>query len=192
MLWDKKNNTKKLPDLPRPSILNNPPSFRDYPEMHEVREEIPGLPSFPDSPMKKGFSQTAIKEAITTSEVENQEPLPEYPNFPEDDHLDKYRLSEIEEWEPGMNSQITPPPVIPSRKLAENKPIFVKLEKFQEARESLEKIKTDLGEIEDLLRQIKEVKMKEDKELLSWQKEIDNVKARLTNLTADIFERADI
>ena len=54
MFWNKKKN-RGLPDLPTPQVIS--------PKIQK-KEEISSLPSFPDAPSKKGFSQEVIKDAI--------------------------------------------------------------------------------------------------------------------------------
>src|SRR3989344_7402811 len=79
MFWNKKDEGKSLPDLPP---LKSPFSKELVPQLNADKgenmddefsaEEKPSLPSFPDSPIDKGFSQSAIKEAVTQEEsVEN-------------------------------------------------------------------------------------------------------------------------
>ncbi len=188
MFGKKKESHGDLPDLP---------DFQGYNKMNPVKnpnvsddlgEEFHSLPSFPDSPMKRGFSQSAIKEAVNTSESENVEDLDELPEFDsslENSGSSDFKLREVDEWVPPK----IPLPEQPARKITETKPIYVRLDKFQSARESLEKIKSGLEEIDSLLKQMKEIKAKEEHELSSWEKEMENVKARISNVISDIFDR---
>jgi len=190
-------NKKKggLPDLPDTAKINSPPSLKGYPEMEDNLEsqEIHELPSFPDSPMKNGFSQAAIKDAVTTGN-----PSPE--NIETEPHEKNFKLTEMEEWTPpdfpqekevetDFERPLSPEPV---KRISENKPVYIRLDKFKSAKNSLDKIKIGLDEIEELLKQLRDVKSKEDQELLSWEKEMDNIKSRMNNITSDIFDRAEI
>lgn len=201
MFWSKKKKSeagKSLPDLP--SYPSAAPSMRDYNKVisgkEESEEKIHALPSFPDSPMKRGFAQSAIKEAVKTTEVEEKElpPLPDIPGMKEKLLAEREsaglpippprvpRVMEISEWKPGKT------PVSAPQKIMEAKPIFVRLDKFQEAQESLEVVKEKLSDIDGLLRTLREVKMKEDHELSTWEKEIESIKARIAAVTSGIFE----
>lgn len=187
MFWEKKEKEKGLPDLPRPPArpMLPPRDFslvKDDDESNEA--DIHELPSFPDSPMQRGFSQSAIKDAVANEEVKDTAPLyrptaPAHPN---------YKFVEMDEWQPQERTQRTPTSISSKR---DNKPIFVRIDKFQLARNSLEAVKGKLGEIEELLKTIRDVKAKEDAELSSWESEMENVKARVQNVLNDIFERAE-
>jgi hypothetical protein len=65
MFWNKKEEKKALPDLPP---LQSPfnKDLSSLPEQDEDLQmtEKHALPSFPDSPLNKGFSQAVIKDAV--------------------------------------------------------------------------------------------------------------------------------
>lgn len=180
MFWEKKEKEKGLPDLPRPPVRSTLP--QGYPSMQEEEDddEIHNLPAFPDSPMQRGFSQSAIKDAVANEDIKDE--IPEY----KPSHS-KYNLVEMEEWNAQNRITQSPPPA--SRR--ENKPIFVRIDKFQLARNSLDTVKVKLTEIEDLLKTIRDVKTKEDAELSSWESEMENIKSRVQSVLNDIFERAE-
>ncbi len=185
----KKNTNNELPNLNSSS-----PSIKDIrrPQLPafeiEDKEEIHGLPSFPDSPMNKGFSQSAIKSAVE----EDDKNLPELPEWAPEKRVNlsspvkSTKTIEMEEWKPqriefSENVQNTVP---------QKKYLFVKLEKFKESRESLTKISEKLNQMDELLRMIKEVKSKEDAEITEWEKDIENIKARISFINKEIFENA--
>jgi hypothetical protein len=210
MFWDKKKKSDGLPDLPpNPNLI---PSIRDFdrpmmpssyssPEMNEIHS----LPTFPDSPSKKGFSQSAIKDAVSQRQSSKIPPPPSQ----------NFRSIEMEEWQPEESDaptfpsmpqrevrEITPPPIYPSPEagirspptpsqfLNPNRPIFVKIDKFKSARESLDTVKEKLTEIDELLKMIRDVKHKEDQELVSWEKEMENIKSRISHVSTEIFDNA--
>ncbi len=186
-------NFKKSTDKGLPSLNSGSPTIRDLRGPHlpafevEEKEEIHGLPSFPDSPMNKGFSQSAIKSA-----VEDDKNLPELPEWTpekrESTHLPikPVRTMEMEEWKPQkMEFSENIPNTAPQKKF-----LFVKLEKFKESRESLTKVSEKLNQMDELLKMIKEVKAKEDAEILEWEKDIENIKSRISFINREIFENA--
>lgn len=187
MFWEKKEKDKGLPDLPRPHAMQ-PPVLRDRSfekDDFEEDDEIHELPSFPDSPMQRGFSQSAIKDAVANEDIEDAQEMSDWkPEVKERKQL------AIEEWS-ARPSFPRAPPITPMPERRDSKPIFVRVDKFQLARASLENVKVKLGEIEELLKTIREVKAKEDAELSSWESEMENIKSRVQNVITDIFERVD-
>ena len=187
MFWKKKQNEMPiLPDLPINPMLEN--KFNEEEHHDEDMTEIHALPSFPDSPIKKGFSQSMIKNAIETEEIQ-EDNLPPLPPFNEQrkmqNEIDQSRVMEMDEWMPGQNFQMRTP--MPLNKTP-GKPIFVRLDKFQAAKESLEMIKEKLKEMDELLKMAKEIKIKEEQEITQWEREVETIKARLGSITSDIFE----
>jgi hypothetical protein len=197
---------KKTPEKKLPEFSSSTPSMSDYrkPQLPafemENPEEIHRLPSFPDSPMNKGFSQSAIKSAI--EEDKNLPELPEWipENKENDSTFTTSRTKEMDEWKPQRmefpNSSLeeirNPPKINTSvqNTMTQKKHLFVKLEKFKESRESLTKISEKLDQMEDLLKMIKEVKAKEDAEITEWEKDIENIKSRISFINREIFENA--
>src|SRR3989344_6121540 len=149
MFWDTKKKESSLPDLPRSPAANTLPRFTNplpTVEMHDELEEddkVHELPSFPDSPMQRGFSQAAIKEAVTNEEREEETSPPELRKAARLDEPEEsnYKITEMEEWSPKPIQAISSSP-----RGRESKPIFVRVDKFQVARNSLENVKLKLGE----------------------------------------------
>jgi hypothetical protein len=190
----KKNNEGQLPDLPN----SGAPSMRDYqrtmlpPIGNENPEEIHGLPSFPDSLMNKGFSQSMIKSAVE-DEDKNLPELPEWNNGGEKSSMQ--RTTELNEWSPKkVMSQEMPVQREPiksnNNQIDYKRPIFVKLDKFKEARESLIKISEKLEQMDELLKTVRDLKAKEDEEISGWEKDVESIKSRILFINKEIFENA--
>lgn len=195
MFGKKKDSDGELPDLPMPG----PASMRDYqrsmlPPIESPQEEVHGLPSFPDSLMNKGFSQSMIKSAVE-DEDKNLPELPEWNAEPI--QMKPMRTMELDEWSPKASSIPQRPTMAdalrmtaPNSQVSDKRPLFVKLEKFKEARDSLLKISEKLDQMDELLRMIKDLKAKEDEEITSWEKDIESIKARILFINKEIFENA--
>ncbi|MEK6792587.1 MAG: hypothetical protein AABX96_04970 [Nanoarchaeota archaeon] len=196
----KKNSAGELPDFPS----SGAPSMRDYqrttlPPIDTSQEDnIHGLPSFPDSMMKKGFSQTMIKSAVE----DEDKSLPELPEWDQENEKPQtsrpIKTVELEEWTPKSAPQQIqqrrqtneePRPMVSSQ-MNDKRPLFVKLDKFKEARDSLEKISEKLNQMDELLKMIKDLKAKEDEEISNWEKDIENIKSRISSVNKEIFENA--
>ncbi|MBS3099850.1 hypothetical protein J4463_01370 [Candidatus Pacearchaeota archaeon] len=78
---------------------------------------------------------------------------------------------------------------IPNEKIKNPEQIFVKLEKFESAIEEFSRIKNKLIDMESMLRKIRDIKLKEEKELSEWENEIESIKSRLEKIDREIFER---
>lgn len=211
MFWNKKEDGSNLPELPPAKPFPHPLEDSDEDdEDDEESNERHGLPSFPDSPLDKGFSQTAIKDAI--SQEENEE---ERVNLPASSK--QFKTVEIEEWSPHEEtSRVTtaqiakplalpkqdqpeqqrpafmqPPMSAPSRPPSKNGDVFVKIDKFYSAKRALEAANVKLDEIESLLKKIREVKLREEQELTSWEKDVTTLKSRIKEVTETIFEKIE-
>lgn len=159
----------------------------------EVVIERHALPSFPDSPMGKSFSQSVIRDAVSDEDSQ----LPELPEI--DGSL---RVKEIEEKPVKIKSidadelyratQLVAAPrkVEEFRPIERNNDIFVKLDKFKSGRKSLGEVKERLNEIDFLLKRIRETKMREEQELVGWESELNFIKSKLKEVTENIFEKA--
>jgi len=217
MFWDKKSDKSRLPDLPMSNAPFRPSNF-SFPESPDEAEKH-ALPSFPDSPNQKGFSQAAIKDAITTEEVSDTS-MPEFPTLNE---KEKSTAIEMEEWTPSTEILRNPaikeiedipenyPGESQTKKLSDFKPylsstpqtlpefkpamknsdVFVKIDKFHTARKSLTLAQQEIENVSDLLKKIRETKLREEQELSAWEKDIANAKSRVQEVSSNIFEKVE-
>ena len=254
MFWNKKDEKKSLPDLPQikspfsKELSVSSENTGMVEEKLKEGENKHALPSFPDSPTNQGFSQTAIKEAISHDGIKSNIKVYDSTAEVPPDSGEKFKAVEMEdekkvskEENPYLvsmteyprqkvsytqqitpygskvvkqNSQsaalINPPPSEDEEKNGDEETnetftpiakierpadsqkghdIFVKIEKFYSAKKSLEAIKGQVDQIDDLLKKIKDIKLKEERELGVWEKEIALVKSRIQNVNDTIFEK---
>ncbi|MBI2632606.1 hypothetical protein HYW75_06380 [Candidatus Pacearchaeota archaeon] len=254
MFWDKKEEKKALPDLPplqSPFNKNfSPPLEKD--EQNEPDEELETedkhpLPSFPDSPLNKGFSQAAIKDAVGSTNlkddletagtalptgkefktVEMEETKAITPSITSMQKSIEDEISHQSEGKENFNIQVqdiktslplAPPPIRPiqsipqvpkirplsqptqqfslpiphfSKPASRNQDIFVKIEKFQAAKRSLQTTHEHLEQIDSILKKIRETKLKEEQELTTWEKDLSLAKSRIQEITENIFEKLE-
>lgn len=200
MFWNKKEDKSGLPDLPplpanmsvrmdsnsKPEVMKVPPIAEEVED--EEKEDMENLekhnlPSFPDSPIEKGFSQSAIKDAVKTEMVHE---LPE-PPIPAQDK--KFKIVEEEEWTPRKPAILEEDEMpITSKKRGD---VFVKIDKFYSAKKSINAAKIKLDEIDELLKRIRDTKLREDQELTSWEKEVGALKSKLQDVETNIFEKTE-
>jgi len=68
-------------------------------------------------------------------------------------------------------------------------PVFIRIDKFEESIKIFQDIKSQISEIEKLIKNTKEIKAKEEEELLSWEKEVQAIKNQIEKVNQDIFSR---
>jgi len=192
MFWDR-GEKSELPDLPplKPILEDLAhPFLKEEEEEEERRPEK--LPTFPESPIKKGFSQAAIKEAVKEEEMpklpEKEEPATM--ELPETTHIIP---KQAEEMEAPAHAAVPPVPKMP---VAATPPktahVFVQINKFHLAYKSLTTAQQKLEDIDSLLKKIRETRMREEQELSAWEKELTSVKSKIQGVTENIFEKMDV
>jgi predicted ribosome quality control (RQC) complex YloA/Tae2 family protein len=243
MFWNKKEEDS-LPDIP---MSRNTKISKD------LEAENKSLPSFPDSPMDKGFSQSAIKEAVSgekeikstmemEDDLENLSPSITSTKVVEKDTKDfnssalysqtiPVQPSTIKEMDEDANIPTIskprpkalpkpvsiiakapepfqmPPPrreveihpnvqTMPvqmtkqvSKPLNKNENIYLKIDKYESAKRALNSARKELEEIEDILKKIRDTKLREEQELESWEKQLLSAKAFVQEVNDTVFEK---
>lgn len=183
------------------------PLFRKK-KKEEEKLELPELPSF--SEMQQ------IKQAIKPSAMPQAAGLPEMPRMPE--ITPRAAPPELEmraETKPVLTQEISEPaavpefpgarparaeyeiPRVPSTRTGRagaiklKEPIFVKLDRFKDALNNFELIKEKLYEIDELLKKIKETRMREQEELDSWEKEVNGIKNKVAEIDEKLFSKLE-
>ncbi|RLG15025.1 hypothetical protein DRN69_03625 [Candidatus Pacearchaeota archaeon] len=179
---------KSLPDLPK------------LPELPEIEgkksKSIHQLPRFPNDSLGEKFSQNTIKEAVT-GEKEDDELGGFADEIAEDEMqmMHKPQIRELPDQESYNQKKVIR--TIPradeefKNKSQENEPVFIRIDRFEEALNSFEKAKKQILSIENLLRNIKKTREDEAKELESWEREIKNAKAQIENIDKSIFSKIE-
>jgi hypothetical protein len=75
-----------------------------------------------------------------------------------------------------------------SAKVSEDKAIFVQIDKYKEAIDTLEMIKEKLKTSQTILNELNELKKQEDAEFAEWQANIEEVKEKLSVVDNNLFE----
>lgn len=165
-LFSKSDNVPRIPPAP---VL---------PELPK-REKASELPSLPGNPSNDNLNRAIIKSAINDSET------------PE--------VDEVDEDEVGINpidERIPLPPSYSDRlrevEGVEVRPgaggtIFVKIDKFHRAQGALRDIEDKVREISSEVNTLREVKIKEIKELEAWDDELKKINGRLSKIDSSIF-----
>lgn len=202
-LFGKKKEASELPELPplTDSSMRNPmfPEDKELTIKKEELPELPSLPSFPSSPSGNKITNAVVKQAINDTE-ENYEISEEdqFPSFrqPEDMKIlppliQKPLTRELDESptlpiKPLVKEAKTKE-ILPSAPSSRIEPIFVRIDKYHESLNSFQEIKKKVLEIENLLKDIKDLKTKEELELTHWEQEIQQAKIKLDNIDKTLF-----
>jgi hypothetical protein len=177
----KKKTKEEFPGLPILPELPKLPSSRDFEE--SKKSELHELPSFPSNEFGDKFSQNTIKNAISGEEDEEDGPI--FPSMPNKKIIPPTQ-SRMKAQELMHESDFDK--MIPKQTISAD-PVFIQIDKFEESMETFKKIKKNIEEIEDLLRETKQLKQREEEELSSWEMEIQKMKQQIENVDRDIFSK---
>ena len=75
-----------------------------------------------------------------------------------------------------------------SQRMTEEKAIFVQIDKYKEAVDTLEMIKEKLKTSQTILNELNELKKQEDAEFSEWQSNIEEIKEKLSVVDNNLFE----
>ena len=172
----KKEMMPQLPSLPR---------LPDFPGSEEEMMQIHELPSLPSSYLGTKFSQNTIKDAVT-----GEEEVDDYADdFADDDSrmmqepLRKPMTTEMgyQRFSQGSRGR--------DIERGAQGPVFIRLDRFEEAMSVFGTIKRKISEIESSLEEIKRVREKEESELVNWESEIKSMKNQIEKVDRDIFSK---
>ncbi len=170
----------KLPELPKLSRLPGFTREEDYSEMI-----VPQLPRYPATKLGDKFSQNTIREAVTGKKEEEVEA----DEFDEEEIDETQMMSKLPKLK-SFPSEIE----IPSRtkfKPKSKSPVFIRVDKFEQALGIFNQAKEKIYEMEKLLSEINELKRKEEKELSDWSVEIQSMKNQIEKVEEDIFSKVE-
>ena len=199
MFGSKKEERGRLPDLPSSNVGFDRSSAILPPEPEEDEEfEKNELPTFPDSPSHNAFSRAAIKDAVNS-------------NYEEDESRSK-KIVEMEEWSPTthlsrsqekLNDEDSDdssgvisrprPMVMPRQMIRETgvPDVFIKIDKFHAAKMTFGMVKKKLEEIDELIKKVRDRKLREEQELTAWEQDLVQIKAKIQEVTENVFEKVD-
>ena len=72
--------------------------------------------------------------------------------------------------------------------MRDEKPLFVKLDKYKQAVNDIEHIKNRLREADHLLDEIDRIRIEENRELEEWRSEMNRLKEKLLDIDKKLFE----
>tara|TARA_Y100000310_G_C20615250_1_gene780284 strand:+ start:397 stop:1035 length:639 start_codon:yes stop_codon:yes gene_type:complete len=204
---------EKVPEIPPAPQLPSIP----VPPISEKKEspELPELPSFPAGKKNEALNNEIVKSAVSDAPEDNEVVV----DMPSEDgvHNDNQESAippvppkQIPQLPPTQSSTPVPlvaNPPIPQQtpekrtlelspaiqhqapKTKQIEPVFVRIDKFQEAQKDFDKIQKDVQEIESTLRKVKDIKADEEAQLSAWTKDLEKIKSRLSEIDINIFNK---
>ncbi len=173
----------RLPELPRL-------------DFDEEEEPLPQLPKFPTNSFGEKFSRNAIKDAIAGKKegdeiLADEEPEEEYGPSKMPESLKTPITREIDYEMPNRPKIREERIKEPIKKIEKKEPVFIRVDKFEQALNTFAVAKEKVLELENMLKEIKKIKDQEEKELESWEIEIQSVKAQIEKVDRDIFSKIE-
>lgn len=174
------------------------PMSPSLPDLPLTRKDLPELPSFPTGNRNNNINQEIVKSAISDNlgedEVKMKSPEEELgkinlPTLPAIPILQKGRVSIMDEDKPQNIPKLQTSRLSSLPKNDDADPIFVRIDKFQLAKKSIEQIRKKIDEMESVIEKLNEVKAKEEEEIKSWSSEISNLKMKLSEIDSNIFDQ---
>lgn len=180
---EEQEEVPKLPELPEQDnlVLLSKEDLPELPKISNKDEELPEIKT----------NETNMLPKLPEPEFEFQEPIKKPITKPQEMQKSKFSpLPKVPIKKP--ETEINPEPRLPTQppKIKE-KPIYIRLDKFEATEESFKEIKNKLIEIESFLKKIREIKTKEEQELEDWEREIQIIKTRIESIDKNIFNRLD-
>ncbi|PIO07868.1 hypothetical protein COU59_02645 [Candidatus Pacearchaeota archaeon CG10_big_fil_rev_8_21_14_0_10_34_12] len=177
-LFNKKDVKRPAPIPALPEL----PKLPDFPFLDDDDDRhIHRLPSFPSSSLGTKFSQDTIKGAVTGEEEEGDSDADDFA------YEDDMRMMQ-EPLKKSMTQEM--PRGFISQKMTRNaEPVFIRVDKFEDAMKIFNETRKKVGEIEHVLADLKALKEKETHELDSWENEIKSLKDQIEKVNTDIFSK---
>ena len=168
------------------------PSLAELPKLSELdsskkfKEEFHQLPNVPSSSLGKKFSQDSIKEAVKGEDYDH-----DFESFnPEDIIEGSLKKPQIRELEDEIEAEeMRGPRRIGKRSVVEAEPIFIRIDKFEDAMRIFNDTKRQLSEIESILGHVKKIKEDEEKEIREWENNLKNMKSQIEKVDRYIFSK---
>ncbi|PJE81624.1 hypothetical protein COU58_01620 [Candidatus Pacearchaeota archaeon CG10_big_fil_rev_8_21_14_0_10_32_42] len=184
-LFSKKEQNR---DLIIPSLPDLPEIPNQFPIDEDFENSFHELPSFPASNTGDIFSRESIKNAISGNDE------PEELEITRKEFIPKPQFRTPSKFMKETNApKSAVPSLLISRErempLKETGPVFIRIDKFEEALKIFKETKEKINDIEKLLDETKELKEKEEGELSTWESEIQGMKKQIEKVDRDIFSK---
>jgi hypothetical protein len=221
MGWFNKKEEAGKKMMPANSVSELPRLPELPPLRPKTGDNLPKLPSMPSSSFGEKFSQNTIKDAVSRKtnvqypeEKEGRRAI-EADDFggknfqmmqrPSGTNARKFSFPKTEEIEePEMDFESFEEPEYEEPKYEEpayeeesfsssrkQEPVFIRIDKFEEAMRVFEKTKKEVADIEKILKEINTNREEEEKVIQSWQDDVLKIKDQIEKVDRDIFSKIE-
>jgi hypothetical protein len=160
-----------ISDYPIPNI----PEFPN--EYNEESEEL----SLPEIPREQAHAAGVIKKQYSSELIPPKDNLP--------------KAIEVTDWSKYKGSTALKPSIMQTRTetsmTRKAEPVFVRMDKFEQAVSTIQEIARKISEIENLLNNIKEIKTKENNEIIEWERELELLKTKIDSIDREVFSKVE-
>tara|TARA_Y100000310_G_scaffold329968_1_gene400777 strand:+ start:782 stop:1324 length:543 start_codon:yes stop_codon:yes gene_type:complete len=172
----KEEEIPTLPELPAPEDFSLPKLPQSPLELEN--KEFSQLPQLPN--LKK--TEPDLSPKVIKQEISNPQDM-QKSNFSSEQPI-------IQKTQP-LPTQHMPIQTKTKPRSKEIDPIYIRLDKFESSIQAFEEIKTKIEQIESLLVKTREIKQKEEQELLEWERELQLIKSRIDSVDKSVFDKLD-
>jgi len=169
--------SQEVPELPKQPSL---PKLPELPRLkNNKNRKIPSLPPLPKYPETEAIKHTINAPEAVLTPISDMTPS-----------ISTRHTTPIPITPEANQKQINQPHLMTSPpKTINEEPIFVKINKFKDAIENFDQVKEKVSDIEKMLREIKDIKAREDQELKEWENEIHLIKTKIQGIDNSLFEK---
>lgn len=146
----------------------------------EERSSLP-LPEFPKLPTETNFP---FYDEQLNDKKENYMSKQDF-NIPKESFSFEESPKEKEDVDFSEFASRRSPVVIEKR---DDKPLFIKIDKYKESVKTMDSIKVKLEEAQELIKNLTKLREQEEKELQEWQSSLDDVRQKLMKVDKNLFE----
>ena len=150
--------------------IEEPPAYKPLAKLEEMKDLDLGLSGVGSDKTAVGIEKQSLTKEISGGKIED---------------LHSGKLANIPTSIPNQLEMPSHEPDVVKG------PLFIKIDKYKVALESVESINKKLGDITRALDKLKELKNKETVEIDKWENEVEDMKRKLTNVEKSLFSKLE-
>lgn len=180
--FSKREVVPEIPPAPKLPELRSPPKLEGKPqELHPPHKNLGQnlnqemVKSAVDGPVKEREVKHLPQTHAPAPQEKGMIPSRKLPPIPHKELVHEKRTLELS------------PEIKPTTRKSET--IFVRIDKFQTAKKDFIEVKEKIKEIESTLHKVNESRIKEEAEISEWMRDLERIKARLSEIDSKIFDK---